>query len=161
MDDLVLRPATPEDAPEVAEIWCNGWRDGHLGGVPEELVAVRTPESFRNRAANRVADTTVATVGGKLAGFTMVADDEVEQVYVAKEYRGTGVAARLLSEAERKIAQAGHQIAWLVAVASNARARAFYTRQGWTDGGPFLYQAHTENGPIPVPSHRYTKRLTL
>jgi len=159
MDSIVLRPATPEDSPEVAEIWCNGWRDGHLGGVPDELVAVRTPASFRSRAANRVADTTVATVNGAIAGFTMVAGDEVEQVYVAKQHRGTGIAARLLWEAEQRIVQAGHGTAWLVAVATNARARAFYAREGWKDEGPFVYQAQTETGPIAVPSHRYTKRL--
>jgi hypothetical protein len=60
------------DAPRVAEIWYSGWLDGHLGGVPEELAAAWTPASFRKRAAERVRDTTVATVAGSAAGFVMV-----------------------------------------------------------------------------------------
>jgi hypothetical protein len=83
-----VRPAIPDDAAEVAVIWRDGWRDGHLGLVPDALVAVRTDESFDTRAAERVGDTTVAVVGAEVAGFVMVADDEVEQVYVSFRHRG-------------------------------------------------------------------------
>jgi hypothetical protein len=30
MPDVALRPARPDDALAVAEIWESGWRDGHL-----------------------------------------------------------------------------------------------------------------------------------
>jgi ribosomal protein S18 acetylase RimI-like enzyme len=154
---ILLRPAIAGDAPDVVEIWCAGWRDGHLGGVPDELVAARTPESFRRRAAARVPDTTVATVGGSVAGFIMVVRDEVEQVYVAAEYRGRGVAQVLLAAAEQQVAANGFEEAWLAVVASNARARAFYARAGWIDRGLFDYQAWGEAGPFSVPAHRYIK----
>ena len=91
-----LRPATPDDATVIARIWHDGWYDGHLGHVADELVALRTRESFDRRAAQRVDDTVVATVDGAAAGFIMVVGDEVEQVYVAPEHRGTGLAAALL-----------------------------------------------------------------
>ncbi|HLM63415.1 MAG TPA: GNAT family N-acetyltransferase [Acidimicrobiales bacterium] len=152
-----MRPATDADAAEIAEIWHLGWRDGHLGFVPDELVAARTGPSFRKRAAERVDDTTVATLDGVVAGFVMVVDDEVEQVYVSGRHRGTGVADRLLAEAERLVREAGHPAAWLAVVAGNARARRFYERQGWVDDGPFDYSASAEQGPISVPSHRYVK----
>ena len=35
-------PGNERDASAIAEIWCLGWRDGHLGFVPDELVEVRT-----------------------------------------------------------------------------------------------------------------------
>ena len=152
-----LRAASAADAPAVAEIWRAGWADGHLGHVPEELVAVRTAGSFRARAAQRVEDTTVALVDGEVAGFVMVVGDEIEQVYVAAAHRGAGVADALMAEAERSIRLAGHSSAWLAVVAGNARARRFYERQGWTDAGPFLYEAAGEDGPISVPAHRYSK----
>jgi hypothetical protein len=44
-------------------------------------------------------------------------------------------------------------------VPGNARARRFYERNGWIDEGPFDYTAATENGPISVPCHRYTKAV--
>jgi ribosomal protein S18 acetylase RimI-like enzyme len=156
---ILLRPATADDAQDVAVIWCAGWRDGHLGGVPGELVAVRTPESFNRRAAERVRDTTVATIDGSVAGFMMVVGDEVEQVYVAAEHRGRGVAQLLLTAAERQVADNGFGEAWLAVVASNARARALYSRAGWIDQGLIDYQASGEAGPISVPAHRYAKRL--
>ena len=158
--DLRIRKATPADAPAVADIWRAGWPDGHLGHVPQELVAVRTAESFRERAAERVADTVVVEVDGKVAGFTMVVGDEVEQVYVEASHRGSGVAAALLADAEARIRAAGHPRAWLAVVAGNARARRFYERRGWVDDGPLVYPAEGPGGPIEVPAHRYVKVLT-
>jgi len=157
---MLLRPATAGDVEDVAEIWCAGWREGHLGGVPDELVAVRTSESFFRRAAGRIAHTTVATVDDLVAGFIMVVDDEVEQVYVAAPHRGTGVAQLLLAAAERQVSNNGFREAWLAVVAFNTRARAFYERAGWIDRGLFDYQASAETGPITVPAHRYTKRVS-
>jgi GNAT superfamily N-acetyltransferase len=154
-----LRPARPQDAPAVAAIWRDGWRDGHLGHVPDELVAVRTPESFEARATQRVGDTVVATVGANVAGFVMVVGDEVEQVYVSSRHRGTGVAAALLAESERLVAANGHERAWLAVVAGNARARRFYERSGWADEGRFDYPAASADGSITVPCHRYAKRV--
>ena len=154
-----LRPATADDAPAIARIWYFGWRDGHLGHVADELVALRTRESFDQRAAARVADTVVATVDGAVAGFIMVVGDEVEQVYVAGEHRGTGLAAALLTEAERLVAVNGHDRAWLAVAPGNARARRFYERRGWIDEGLFDYPAATADGPMPVPCRRYVKRV--
>jgi ribosomal protein S18 acetylase RimI-like enzyme len=154
---VTLRTARAEDAEDIAEIWHRGWQDGHLGFVPQELVDVRTEASFRTRASERISDTTVATVDGAVVGFVMVVNDEVEQVYVAAAYRGTGVAKVLLGEAERQVSANGHRKAWLAVVAGNGRARAFYERAGWVDEGPFDYAAAAEGGTIAVPCRRYTK----
>ncbi len=153
----VLRPARPGDAPAIAEIWRVGWGDGHLGFVPDGLIAVRTDESFGVRAAERVGDTTVAEADGRVAGFVMVVADEVEQVYVSQRDRGRGVADVLMAEAERQVRKAGHRAAWLAVVAGNTRARRFYERQGWSDTGPFDYAAAGDNGPIAIPCLRYVK----
>jgi GNAT superfamily N-acetyltransferase len=154
-----LRPARAEDAAEVAEIWRLGWHDGHDGLVPPALVDVRTPESFHTRAAERVPDTTVATVDGAVAGFVMVVGDEVEQVYVSAAHRGSGVAPMLIAEAERRVKANGHDQAWLAVVAGNVRARAFYERTGWVDEGGFDYEAAVDDGTVAVPCLRYTKLL--
>ena len=157
--NVALRRGGRQDASDVAEIWRLGWRDGHLGLVPDELAEVRTEESFRARAAERVDEMTVAVVDGEVAGFVLVVGAEVEQVYVSSDYRGRGVADALLLEAEREVRANGHAEAWLAVVAGNARARAFYERAGWQDEGPFDYAAATEDGPIAVPCRRYTKHV--
>ena len=157
--EVTLRGALPEDAPTIAEIWHLGWRDGHLGFVSQELIEARHEDSFRRRVAMRVNDTTLAVVHGQIAGFVMVVDNEVEQVYVSALHHGEGVADMLMADAERRIKDAGYSSAWLAVVAGNARARRFYERRGWSDSGVFEYAAAGEYGPIPVPSHRYVKDL--
>jgi GNAT superfamily N-acetyltransferase len=157
--DVTLRTATLEDSGAIAEIWHLGWQDGHLGHVPQELLDARTEASFRTRASERVDDTTVAVVGGAVAGFVMVVGDEVEQVYVSASQRGTGVAGALIQEAENLVRASGHGKAWLAVVAGNARARAFYERSGWQAEGPFDYVTTAEDRTITVPCHRYTKLL--
>ena len=154
-----IRPAGADDAPAVAEIWLAGWHDAHDGLVPQELVDVRTPDTFHTRAAERVADTTVATVDGEVAGFVMLADDELEQMFVSSDHRGTGIAHTLIAEAERQLRERGHVKTWLAVVAGNARARAFYERAGWVDEGLFDYDARVGNRTITVPCHRYVKQL--
>jgi GNAT superfamily N-acetyltransferase len=157
--DVDLASALPADAPRVAEIWRAGWHEAHDGRVPEELVAVRTAESFEQRAAELLERTTVARLAGTVAGFTMVHGDEVEQVYVDPAYRGGGVADLLLSAAEQRIAADGHRAAWLAVVAGNTRARRFYEKRGWRDDGPFEHRAPGPRGPVSVPAHRYRKQF--
>ena len=55
----------------------------------------------------------MAIVDGVVAGFVMVVDDEVEQVYVSAARRGAGVAGVLMAEADRKVRANGHSKAWL------------------------------------------------
>jgi GNAT superfamily N-acetyltransferase len=151
-----LRPARDDDATAVGNLWDAAWHDGHDGHVPDELVTLRTPETFRARAARMTSRTTVAVSDGEITGFVTVTGDEVEQVFVAAASRGTGTAGMLLAEAERQVAAAGHDTAWLAVVAGNLRARRFYERSGWSDGGPFTY---TAEGSVEVPCLRYLKRV--
>jgi GNAT superfamily N-acetyltransferase len=154
-----LRPGTAEDAAAVADIWHSGWHAAHPGHVPDGLTERRTLEAFHDRTPLRVADTTVATVDDEVAGFIMVVDDEVEQVFVAASERGTGLAGVLLDEAERQVADAGHRIAWLAVVVGNARARAFYEKRGWIDGGDLPYEVTALGHTYLSPCRRYIKRV--
>lgn len=153
-----LRPATRQDVEEVARVWNEGWADGHLGHVPEALVAHRMLDGFRASVPKRIARTTVAVRDGRIVGFVVVHDDEVEQVYVAREARGTGVADALLAHAETVVA-ARYVVAWLAVVAGNARARRFYERSGWHDAGGIEYAAEVTDGTLAVPCRRYEKRV--
>jgi GNAT superfamily N-acetyltransferase len=157
--EITLRAAIAGDAPAIARIWHAGWPDGHLGNVPDALLAFRDESSFGRRAAERIADTTVAVVSGEVVGFTMVVADELEQIYVAASHRGRGVAGALLTDAERRVRAAGHDRAWLAVVPGNARARRFYERRGWTDHGPIEYLAEAGSEPVQVSARRYVRTL--
>jgi GNAT superfamily N-acetyltransferase len=155
---FTLRPATPGDAGAIALIWHDGWRDGHLGHVPDALHEHRRPAHFASRVPPRIPHTTVATIEGAVVGFVTVHGDEVEQVYVSADARGAGVADALLAAAERRIAEHSGS-AWLAVVAGNARARRFYERNGWRDAGGFDYPAEIPQGTLLVPARRYEKRV--
>lgn len=158
MPEPVLSPAAAEDAEALAAIWAAGWLDGHSEHVPEALHRHREMDSFGPRVEARIPSTTVARVGDRVVGFVTIHGEEVEQVYVTAEARGTGVAAALLGHAERAIA-ARHERAWLAVVAGNARARAFYERGGWRDAGPFEYAAEAGAETITITVQRYEKDL--
>ncbi len=151
----LVRKASSDDVTAVARIWWIGWNDGHLGHVPPALVRHRNQAQFVARARARLECMWVAEIHGQTMGFVVVKDNEVEQIYVDRSARGTGVAATLLQKAEAEIRTAGHRHAWLAGVAGNQRARSFYARLGWRDSGPVTYLAETEAGPLAVPSHRY------
>ena len=157
---MILRPATVADMAAVADLWHEGWHDAHAGHVPSGLTAARTLEAFHERTPPRVADTTVAVSdAGELLGFLMIEDDEVEQLFVGRPHRGTGLAAVLLAEGERQVAAAGHDVAWLAVVDGNARARAFYEREGWHDTGDSPYEVTAGGQTFLSPCRRYEKRV--
>lgn len=153
----VVRAAAAEDVEAVGRIWQEGWADGHLGHVPEDLARARAAESYTERARDRLAHTWVAETDGRVAGFVVVVDDEVEQLYVGRGCRGTGVAAALLARAEDLIRAEGSGFAWLAVAEGNSRAQRFYARQGWTDDGAFGYRAETAHGEVVVPCRRYVR----
>jgi putative acetyltransferase len=140
-------------------LWHDGWIDGHRGHVPEGLVAHRDLEDFRARVPGQLGTTTVAVDDDdRITGFVTICDDELEQMYVAAGARGSGVADELIAQAETLIAR-DHDTAWLAVVSGNGRARRFYERRGWSDGGPFDYAAAVAGGTFLVPSRRYVKRV--
>ena len=159
-----IRPATGADMAAVADLWHEGWHAAHAGHVPDGLTHVRTLFSFHERTPPRVADTVVAVTDvehgeGAVMGFAMVVGDEVEQLFVAPAWRSTGVAAELLTAAELRIAAAGHDEAWLAVVEGNARARRFYEKCGWSDGGELPYEVTAGGESFVSPCRRYVKAL--
>jgi putative acetyltransferase len=158
-EHITLRPGTPDDAAVVADIWFDGWHPAHDGHVPNGLSERRTREAFHERAPKRVADTTVAEVDGEVAGFIMVVDDEVEQIYVAPSHHGRGVASVLMPEAERQVAAHGYDVAWLAVAIGNGRARAFYEKAGWTNAEDLPYEVVALGETFVSPCRRYEKRV--
>jgi ribosomal protein S18 acetylase RimI-like enzyme len=127
--------------------------------VPDALVAIRTPANFVVRATVIQPHTTLAVLDEVIVGFVAIAGDEIDKLFVSAEARGLGIADLLLRAGEEQIAAAGHPDAWLAVVATNARARRFYERNGWIDGGPFLYETDGDGGTLEVPCHRYVKEF--
>jgi ribosomal protein S18 acetylase RimI-like enzyme len=159
MMTMTVRPASREDLDSLADIWHQGWHDGHARVVSEALTRVRTLGSFRQRLEAALADTRVAGPPGDPVGFSIVKGDELNHLYVAAPARGSGVAALLIDDAEAQLAAAGVTTAWLACAVGNERAARFYRKRGWRLVGTFEYQAETPTGPFPVHSWRFEKDL--
>lgn len=155
--EIRVRRAGRDDLATIVEVWSAAWRDGHVGHVPDELLAARDTAYFTAQAAHRLASTWVAVDrANRIAGVVIIAGDELFQIAVAEHARRAGAGAALLTTAERVI-HADHDTAWLAAVPGNTRAREFYERRGWIDSGPMTYSAIAAAGPVAVPVHRYVK----
>jgi ribosomal protein S18 acetylase RimI-like enzyme len=159
MAAMTPRPAQLDDIDPLAALWHEGWQDAHAAIVPAALARLRTLESFRERLLAGRDQTWVIGPPGAPAGFAMLKDDELYQLYVARGARGTGVAAALIADAERRLAARGVEIAWLACAIGNERAARFYERQGWRRAGVVVNLAETSEGPFPLDVWRYEKVL--
>jgi GNAT superfamily N-acetyltransferase len=147
--------AVAEDIEVLAQIWMEGWADAHDGLLPWELRHQRTLPGFRQRLVDGLGSTSVAVAGGKPVGFAMIKQDELDQLYVARNARGTGAALRLVSAALDQIRQAGHRRAWLACAIGNHRAARFYEKAGWTLAGVVTIRLDTADGDVPLEVWRY------
>lgn len=154
-----MRPAQPSDIEALATLWHDGWHDAHSRIVPEALVALRTPDSFRSRTASRFAEMHVMELNTQPAGFFLVSDDELDQFYVAPAARGTGAAAMLMKEAEDRFRTLGVTNVWLACAIGNMRAARFYEKAGWHRAGEQPMNVETSEGPYSLDVWRYEKRL--
>lgn len=153
------RFAETAEVRALAGLWYAGWQDAHAQIVPAALAKVRTLASFEERL---MADLpSVRTIGaiGAPAGLCWVKADELYQLYVARESRGSGIATLLIEDAEARLRAAGVDVAWLACAIGNERAARFYQRSGWHRAGNMINRLETPNGIFELEVWRYEKRL--
>jgi GNAT superfamily N-acetyltransferase len=156
---MQLRNATKEEVDRLARIWYDGWQDAHAAILPEALARLRTLESFRERLLARLPATRVAESDGEIAGFCTLNGDELYQLFVTAAARGSGVAVALVTDAEKRLAEAGVETAWLGCAIGNDRAARFYEKSGWRRAGEVVVAVETSQGPYDLQLWRYEKPL--
>jgi ribosomal protein S18 acetylase RimI-like enzyme len=87
----------------------------------------------------------------------MLRDDELYQLYVAREARGSGVATALLADGEVRLAARGIATAWLACALGNDRAARFYEKCGWRRAGTTVNRLETQDGVFEIDIWRYQK----
>jgi GNAT superfamily N-acetyltransferase len=154
-----VRAAQEREIDHLARIWYDGWHEAHAQLVPEELTRLRTLGSFRDRLQAALPVVRVIGPPGEPLGFCIVHGDELYQLFVASESRGTGLAAALVADAEARLSSAGVETAWLACAIGNRRAANFYEKCGWRRAGNMVNYAETSDGPFPLEVWRYEKAV--
>jgi ribosomal protein S18 acetylase RimI-like enzyme len=156
---MQVRPANPSEIPALAKVWYDAWRDAHSTTLPEQLIRVRTLQSFHDRLARDLSPVRVIGPVGAPVGLCTVKGDELYQLFVAAAARGTGAARALLLDGEHRLATNGVKIAWLSCAIGNDRAARFYEKMGWKKAGTMVADLETTEGPFRLESWRFEKIL--
>ncbi|MDF1750602.1 MAG: GNAT family N-acetyltransferase [Alphaproteobacteria bacterium] len=157
--DFLVRAGQADDLDSLAQLWFDGWQDGHAKVTPPELIKLRTIDSFRDRLAIALPNTRVVGPPDKPLGFVITQKDELYQLFVSATARGTGIAACLINDGLHSIKQRGFQTAWLACAIGNDRAARFYEKSGWHRSGIITTEVETMNGPYPLDVWKYERDL--
>ena len=154
-----LRDAEKIEISSLAKLWHDGWHEAHAQIVPAELTQLRTLENFRSRLQALLQSVRVIGPLCAPAGLCIIKDDELYQLYVSAQSRGTGVAGALITDAEARLSEHGVKTAWLGCVIGNERAARFYEKSGWHRTGMVTYHMDTALGSFQLKVWRYEKTL--
>ena len=142
----MIRAAVPGDAPEVARIF----RESRAEAMPW-LPVIHTAEEDAGFYRGRLAgEAWVYEVEGRVAGFALVRDDELDALYVAPEAQRRGIGSALFRQAQA-VRPGG--FGWWV-FRDNTRARRFYEALG----GRCLYETDGAGNEERTPDARYEWR---
>jgi GNAT superfamily N-acetyltransferase len=75
-----------------------------------------------------------------ITGMALTHQEWLSDLWVLREFRGTGIGALLLARAEAEIAERGNPFARLRVVQSNKYARTFYAAHGWAAKREFSHE---------------------
>ncbi|PYY51556.1 GNAT family N-acetyltransferase [Curtobacterium sp. MCBD17_023] len=145
VQQLTVRPAVDTDAPGIADVHVQAWREAYAHLLPAAFLAsldpvARTTRWRRTIAGASAAGTSVAVAehGGAVVGWATagparddpaIRDVELTGIYVLASAHGSGAGQLLLD------AVLGNAPAFLWVADDNPRAQAFYRRNGFRRDG--------------------------
>ena len=149
MPRVSIRPAAREDTPAIARIINESWRAAYAGIVPQDYLDALSDEKKRRQlesGLDRFPEMAyyLLTIDGEPAGAaslhpTRDADlpdaGEFSFLYLLPAYWRSGYGARLLDYVERATKTRGFARLCCWTLAENARAIAFYEKNGYRRDG--------------------------
>lgn len=158
---ITYRAPERQDAPALSHFGRQSFSDtfAHLY-KPHDLSAylnrVYTPAIFLADMATPDTEFRIAESGGKIIGFcklgavTVPIDPvpprsiELRQLYVDRNFHGSGVAATLMAWALDRAFALGCEHVYLSVYAENYRAQKFYQRHGFKTIGEYKFMVGTQ-----------------
>jgi ribosomal protein S18 acetylase RimI-like enzyme len=155
---LQLREVSVADADTIANIFRTSFVDtfGRLYPPTDlaQFLSERSAAAFEDEINDRAYLFRLAVVGGRAAGYIKLGPpglpveappDSIEicQLYVDKEWHGTGVARELMTWALDEVRSRGRQHVQLSVYIDNHRALRFYERHGFAPVGRYDFKVGT------------------
>jgi ribosomal protein S18 acetylase RimI-like enzyme len=146
-----IRAARPSDVDRLtvlaAQVWLHTYAtDGINGEIAQYVLSELTVEKFLARLREPETSVLVAEHEDSLVGFSVVrfgascpssprSTVELQTLYIQEHFIGHGIGRSLLQAAEAQARERSATPLWLTVNAQNARAIAFYARQGYNRVG--------------------------
>jgi ribosomal protein S18 acetylase RimI-like enzyme len=157
---MLIRPALPADAQDLAHLGKRLWRETYTGLIPETNLELHLAETFgAGQQAAELADPSCRTLvlfdGAVLLGYVLLRTGgpeppsqavpftrplEVARFYVEPSLHGKGAAQELMAAVFLHAAARDHDGIWLQVWERNARAIRFYAKAGFTDAGEATFR---------------------
>jgi ribosomal protein S18 acetylase RimI-like enzyme len=137
---VLILPAGPGDAEELARVHVRSWRETYRGLLPDAYLARMSEADYARRFRRALThagpnDVTLAVAGPHgLFGYAQggpsragaPAEAEIATLYVLRQAQGIGAGKRLMSGMARAMLAQGARSLALSVLRDNLRARGFY-----------------------------------
>ena len=130
-DRVVIRPILGIELNAVSTLYHAIWHETHAPLQDAQIARSRDLTFFKSRLQRWQKDTLVALSNSELAGFASWQGPALEALYVAPQFRSSGLGAKLLADAEDAMRESGAAELSLDCVCKNIAGRKFYERNGW------------------------------
>lgn len=124
-DELLIRPATLDDAPAMADVHVD-CREANVGSIPPMVHDRETTHRWMLGRLEGDSDGWVAERSGRVVGYQVITGHWLDDLYLAPGETGQGVGAALLDVAKAQRPQG--LCLWVFE--SNDGARRFYRSHG-------------------------------
>ncbi|WP_158891056.1 GNAT family N-acetyltransferase [Amycolatopsis anabasis] len=170
----VVRTASVTDAAAIAEIHVLSWQAAYAGHLPGEFLAGLSVDDRRERWAGRLVTgprpggVFVVTLEDEVTGFVAVGPSrdtdavpgtaELHAIYLHPHHWHRGQGRLLHDHALAELADQGFHRVTLWVLRTNALARQFYERAGWSPDGATKTDTIGDRD-LPLAEVRYRKPL--
>lgn len=163
MDVISIRLATVNDAKLLTDLAYTTFWDAfadHPKNAPDDLAVYMQQAFSEEQITAELADAKsiflLAEVDGKLAGYAKLIVEstedgitaqnpiELSRLYSHQKYLGKGVGQGLMNKGFELAKSNKHDVMWLGVWEYNARAQAFYTKNGFREVGKHTFQLGTD-----------------
>jgi diamine N-acetyltransferase len=160
--DFTFRKATPDDALCISVLGMQVYLDTYAPegirlSIAEDVLHNFSPPVIAEVMAKPDTIFMVAETNHHMVGFAQLSAHakhelvpfpdatELNRLYIQEKFTRRGLGRRLLAQAEKTALASDASALWLTAWIGNARALAFYSRQGYEEIGSTLYTFQGEH----------------